>query len=93
MEGGRWNSHTDVIDEAQPRIFYELLPNIVITPKVKNEIPENDDSDHHYHATPVYHTLERGGRENFIMFAKLRSDKPSRHWTNRGLALFCQLND
>lgn len=95
LEGGRWKRESECLDECLPRVQYDELPIITIeftnTPTTFNETE---------HETPIYKTSDRNGyitntghSTHFIMGIGLKTMKPSSHWTIRGVAALCQLND
>lgn len=95
MEGGRWNRNTQCLDECLPRVQYDALP--VITIEFQKSSCTVDESQH---SMPLYRTNDRRGcitttghSTNYIMNIALNTAKLSKHWTIRGVAALCQLND
>ncbi|XP_055637886.1 dynein axonemal heavy chain 3 isoform X3 [Toxorhynchites rutilus septentrionalis] len=97
LEGARWNHEIRCLDESLPRVLYDTLPIISMTPTPKES---KSTSDRGCYECPVYKTSERRGilsttghSTNFVMFLDLTSDSPPEHWVLRGAACLCQLDD
>lgn len=97
MEGGRWNRDKMSIDEAENGQLYDCMPIILLHPCKRCDKLNNDGI---LYDAPVFKTPSRQSRttksghpSNFVTFFKLNSEKPSKHWVFRGVALLCQLND
>uniref|UniRef100_A0A7N6BTR8 Dynein axonemal heavy chain 7 n=1 Tax=Anabas testudineus TaxID=64144 RepID=A0A7N6BTR8_ANATE len=95
MEGARWDMENMVIGESLPKILFDSLPIIKLKPgemaKFKHE---------RIYVCPVYKTSARRGTlsttghsTNYVLSIELPSDKPQKHWINRGVACLCQLDD
>ncbi|KAI3358460.1 hypothetical protein L3Q82_014895 [Scortum barcoo] len=95
MEGARWDRENMVIGESLPKILFDSLPIIKLRPgemaKFKHE---------NIYVCPVYKTSARRGTlsttghsTNYVLSIELPSNKPQKHWVNRGVACLCQLDD
>lgn len=95
MEGACWDKENMVIGESLPKILFDPLPIIKLKPgemvKFKHE---------NIYVCPVYKTSARRGTlsttghsTNYVLSIELPSDKPQKHWINRGVACLCQLDD
>uniref|UniRef100_A0A8C4DY39 Dynein axonemal heavy chain 3 n=1 Tax=Dicentrarchus labrax TaxID=13489 RepID=A0A8C4DY39_DICLA len=95
MEGARWDRENMVIGESLPKILFDSLPIIKLKPgEISKFLHEN------IYVCPVYKTSARRGTlsttghsTNYVMSIELPSDKPQKHWVNRGVACLCQLDD
>lgn len=94
MEGGRYDRDEMIITDQFPTIMYDKLPVIWFKP-VKDY--ERDHSDYQ---APLYKTSERRGilsttglSTNFIEHVATATHETPSHWTQRGAALLCMLND
>lgn len=99
LECARWNRETHLLDESFPKILFDTLPIITMTPTPKSSDQSDDEEKQHYDC-PIYKTTERRGElattghsSNFVMFINLNTDKSPNHWINRGTACICNLDD
>ncbi|XP_062562978.1 dynein axonemal heavy chain 3 isoform X3 [Armigeres subalbatus] len=97
LEGARWNRELKCLDESMPRVLFDTLPIVSMTPTPKTR---KSAQEHYQYECPIYKTSERRGvlsttghSTNFVMFLDLNSEQPPEHWTLRGAACLCQLDD
>eukprot|EP00828_Plagiopyla_frontata_P009629 TRINITY_DN14982_c0_g1_i3.p1 TRINITY_DN14982_c0_g1~~TRINITY_DN14982_c0_g1_i3.p1 ORF type:complete len:673 (-),score=103.34 TRINITY_DN14982_c0_g1_i3:144-2162(-) len=96
LEGARWDITAGMLDEQEPQILYDKLPNFLILPTKKENIQYNSEENY---MCPLYNTSERKGTlsttghsTNFITAMKLPSKLHEDHWIKRGVALLTQLD-
>ncbi|XP_041823134.1 dynein heavy chain 3, axonemal [Melanotaenia boesemani] len=95
MEGARWDRQNMVIGESFPKILFDFLPIIKLKPGEMAKFRHENN-----YVCPVYKTSARRGTlsttghsTNYVLSIELPSDKPQKHWINRGVACLCQLDD
>lgn len=96
LEGARWDRKTKCLHEQHPKKLFDAMPYIHLIPK---KITDMMNTESHYEC-PIYKTAARRGTlsttghsTNYVMSLNLPTDKPIRHWINRGVALLLQLSD
>ena len=94
MDGARWERDDRLVEDQHPGELYCKMPVIHFLPSEDYETSPND------YSCPVYKTSVRAGvlsttghSTNFILPIDLPTEEPPEHWTLRGAALLCQLND
>ncbi|CAL8305136.1 unnamed protein product [Lota lota] len=95
MEGARWDREKMVIGESLPKILFDPLPIIWLRPGEMSEFKHEN-----IYVCPVYKTSARRGTlsttghsTNYVLPIELPSNRPQKHWVNRGVACLCQLDD
>ncbi|KAJ3328189.1 Dynein heavy chain 7, axonemal [Blyttiomyces sp. JEL0837] len=99
LEGAKWDRETKYLGESNLKQLTDLMPVVLVTPILQ------DDEDYlkmkeECYDCPVYKTSARRGTlsttghsTNFVMIISLPTDKPKRHWVNRGVAVVLQLSE
>jgi len=97
IEGCRWDSDNEYLEESQPKVLISAVPIMWLMP-VKNTQLVRD----HTYECPLYITLERKGilstigiSNNFVMMTgiPMQRQHTNGHWIKRGVAMVTQTND
>ncbi|KAJ3297193.1 Dynein heavy chain 3, axonemal [Borealophlyctis nickersoniae] len=99
LEGARWDREAGLLGEQLPKQLTDAMPIVRVKPCNQDDpaLLKAKESDYE---CPVYKTSMRRGTlsttghsTNYVMNIYLPSDKPSRHWVNRGVASVLQLSE
>lgn len=109
LEGARWDADKKTLTEAYPRILYDVLPIIWLSPIEKVNLKEENTYE-----CPLYKTSARRGTlsttgylliltstlihifrhsTNYVTNLRIPTISPSAHWIRRGVAGLLALND
>ena len=95
IEGCDWDPTTKRLCESKPKMLFVDAPVFWLVPKLTTE-----HSNFQHYNCPIYRTQDRRGvlattghSTNFVMFLRVPTDKPSTHWTMRGVAFITTLAD
>eukprot|EP00898_Chlorokybus_atmophyticus_P004944 jgi/Chlat1/5450/Chrsp36S00417 len=101
LEGARWDATTHMLGESHPKELYTDMPVVWLRPEQNANSAQRAGANKvksGVYDCPVYKTLTRAGTlsttghsTNFVMYIELPTDKPQKHWINRGVALFSSL--
>ncbi|KAJ1514588.1 Dynein heavy chain 1, axonemal [Coelomomyces lativittatus] len=94
LEGARWDSTIEALNESRPKELYSDMAVIWLLPIQHRVKPTSGIYD-----CPVYKTLTRAGTlsttghsTNYVLTIELKTNHPPSHWIKRGVALICSGN-
>jgi len=95
LEGCKWDAQTFQLAESDPKVLFTFCPMVWFVP-----IKAVDKVTTAIYETPLYLTMDRKGilattghSTNFVGYINLPTEKDPSHWTKRGAALLCSIND
>ncbi|KAJ3343280.1 Dynein heavy chain 7, axonemal [Gonapodya sp. JEL0774] len=99
LEGARWRREDGLMGESLPKVLYDSMPVMWFKP-IRNSDLEARESIKADYVCPIYKTSARRGilsttghSTNFVLPVRLPTDKPTKHWIMRGVAILLQLDD
>jgi dynein heavy chain len=100
LQGSGWTQETQQLRESDQGILFVPMPIILLSPEMVAGIPKLI-TDQNLYKCPMYKTSERKGTlsttghsTNFVKyFAIGQPEKDADHWTARGVAMLCMLDD
>lgn len=100
LQGSGWNADDRKLQESDKGVLFVPMPIIHLCPEMVAEIPKMIEKANLYKC-PMYKTSERKGTlsttghsTNFVKyFAIGQPEDDASHWTARGVAMLCMLDD
>jgi len=100
LQGCGWDSTHRRLQESDKGILFVPMPIIQLCPEMVAEVPQMV-IDGNLYACPMYKTSERKGTlsttghsTNFVKYFALgQPEQDAEHWTARGVAMLCMLDD
>lgn len=100
LQGCAWDCEERQLRESEQGVLFVPMPVIQLCPEMVAEIPAMVKEGNLY-ACPMYKTSERKGTlsttghsTNFVKdFAIGQPERDASHWTSRGVAMLCMLDD
>lgn len=100
LQGCKWDFDRKCLQESEKGKLFIAMPIIQLAPEMVADIPEIIKSGNLY-GCPLYKTSERKGTlsttghsTNFIKYFPIgQPEKDASHWTTRGVAMLCMLDD
>eukprot|EP00933_Yihiella_yeosuensis_P014688 TRINITY_DN13064_c0_g2_i1.p1 TRINITY_DN13064_c0_g2~~TRINITY_DN13064_c0_g2_i1.p1 ORF type:complete len:1259 (-),score=321.04 TRINITY_DN13064_c0_g2_i1:1184-4960(-) len=100
LMGCGWDNSMSKLRESHKDVVFELMPVIWLQPLLSNEVAQKCNEGNLYQC-PIYKTSERKGTlsttghsTNFVKYFPLGNDMPeTSHWTARGVAMLCMLDE
>ena len=95
LEGCKWDPLNMILAESDPKILYTECPKFWFKPIKTVDIPQTVS-----YSAPIYKTSIRKGvlattghSTNFVLLLRFPTDLDPDHWTMRGTAVLCSLDD
>jgi dynein heavy chain len=100
LMGCGWDLKTSLLRESLKDVLFELFPVIWLEPMPSADL-EPRAKERNLYPCPIYKTSERKGvlsttghSTNFVKYFHLaQPEKDPSHWTTRGVAMLCMLDD
>jgi dynein heavy chain len=102
MEGGRWDIHSQQIEDCRPGEMFSSMPVIHFLPVGERDYIEDLDAEGGLlrYACPLYKTTARAGElsttgqsTNFVCSVLLPTTVSPNSWVLKGVALICALDE
>jgi dynein heavy chain len=100
LQGCGWDSGRQQLRESDKGVLFVSMPIVQLSPEMGAELPKRIEAENLY-LSPLYKTSERKGTlsttghsTNFVKYLAVgQPEKDPQHWTTRGVALLCMLDD
>eukprot|EP00941_MAST-03F_sp_MAST-3F-sp1_P001388 g1388.t1 len=90
LDGARWNSQSETLEESEPKILFEPLPVLYVTAMSNEERSKRSkeiNGPRGAYQCPLYRYPARTDRYLVCMVDLVTSERPPQHWILRGVAL------